>query len=152
MPEGGADVTTVTPKLWTRANVQRNDPFRRPCSPAAHLKEANWNQVRRWNKQAPDSMFAGRKGFWPVFCASLADVFDNEVHGLARGRLAVDPRMPESHLPSAHEAHWQRTENVTARLGQGIPERLAGCDHRQSGRGRPGHSEIAIDSSSQTVP
>lgn len=47
--------------------------------PRLRTKEANWNQVRRWNKQAPDSMFAGRKGFWPVFCASLADVFDNEV-------------------------------------------------------------------------
>jgi protein gp37 len=40
---------------------------------------SNWNQPLRWNKQAPESEFAGRKGFWPVFCASLADVFDNEV-------------------------------------------------------------------------
>jgi protein gp37 len=39
----------------------------------------NWNQPRRWNKLAPDTTFAGRKGFWPVFCSSLADVFDNEV-------------------------------------------------------------------------
>ena len=39
----------------------------------------NWNQVRRWNKAAPNTEFAGRKGFWPVFCASLADIFDNEV-------------------------------------------------------------------------
>jgi protein gp37 len=39
----------------------------------------NWNQPLKWNKQAPESEFAGRKGFWPVFCASLADVFDNEV-------------------------------------------------------------------------
>jgi len=41
--------------------------------------DANWNKVRQWNKQAPNTEFAGRKGFWPVFCASLADVFDNEV-------------------------------------------------------------------------
>ena len=40
---------------------------------------SNWNQVRRWNKQAPDTEFAGRHGYWPVFSASLADVFDNEV-------------------------------------------------------------------------
>lgn len=40
---------------------------------------SNWNQPLKWNKQAPESEFAGRKGFWPVFCASLADVFDNEV-------------------------------------------------------------------------
>jgi protein gp37 len=39
----------------------------------------NWNQIRRWNRQAPESQFAGQKGFWPVFCASLADIFDNEV-------------------------------------------------------------------------
>lgn len=39
----------------------------------------NWNQPLRWNRQAPDTEFAGIKGFWPVFCASLADVFDNEV-------------------------------------------------------------------------
>lgn len=47
--------------------------------PRLRTKEANWNQVRKWNKQATESEFAGRKGFWPVFCASLADVFDNEV-------------------------------------------------------------------------
>ncbi len=40
---------------------------------------SNWAQPLKWNKQAPESTFAGRKGFWPVFCASLADVFDNEV-------------------------------------------------------------------------
>lgn len=39
----------------------------------------NWAEVRKWNKKAPQTEFAGRKGFWPVFTASLADVFDNEV-------------------------------------------------------------------------
>lgn len=34
----------------------------------------NWNQVRRWNAKA-----AKTGEFWPVFCASLADIFDNEV-------------------------------------------------------------------------
>lgn len=47
--------------------------------PRLRTKDANWNQVRRWNRAAPDTEFAGRKGFWPVFCASLADIFDNEV-------------------------------------------------------------------------
>ena len=42
-------------------------------------KPGNWAKPLRWNKDAPASEFAGRKGFWPVFCASLADVFDNEV-------------------------------------------------------------------------
>lgn len=40
---------------------------------------ANWAQVRRWNKLAPATEFAGVKGYWPVFCASLADIFDNQV-------------------------------------------------------------------------
>ena len=47
--------------------------------PRMRTKPANWNQVKRWNRQAPKSEFAGIRGFWPVFCASLADVFDNEV-------------------------------------------------------------------------
>lgn len=47
--------------------------------PRMRTSDANWHAVRVWNKLAPDTEFAGRKGFWPVFCASLADVFDNEV-------------------------------------------------------------------------
>jgi protein gp37 len=43
-----------------------------------------WNQLDRWNKQAPDTEFAGRKGFWPVFIDSLSDFFDNEVPELWR--------------------------------------------------------------------
>lgn len=35
---------------------------------------SNWLQPVRWNKQA-----AATGEFWPVFCSSLADVFDNEV-------------------------------------------------------------------------
>ena len=50
-----------------------------PGKPRHRTSESNWNLPRRWNKLARDSEFAGRKGFWPVFCASLADVFDNEV-------------------------------------------------------------------------
>lgn len=38
-----------------------------------------WNQLDRWNRQAPESEFAGREGFWPVFVDSLSDFFDNEV-------------------------------------------------------------------------
>lgn len=47
--------------------------------PRYRTKEANWEKPLAWNKAAPESEFAGRRGFWPVFCASLADVFDNEV-------------------------------------------------------------------------
>lgn len=48
-------------------------------APRYRTSVQNWNQPLKWNKQAPESEFAGRKGYWPVFCASLADVFDNEV-------------------------------------------------------------------------
>ena len=37
--------------------------------------ESNWKQVRRWNTKAQESGQTHR-----VFCASLADVFDNEVN------------------------------------------------------------------------
>ncbi len=47
--------------------------------PRKRTSPSNWTQPLKWNKQAPESEFAGRKGFWPVFTASLADVFDNEV-------------------------------------------------------------------------
>ncbi len=47
--------------------------------PRMRTSVANWRKPLTWNKQAPTSEFAGRRGFWPVFCASLADVFDNDV-------------------------------------------------------------------------
>ncbi len=47
--------------------------------PRYRTSESNWRKPLTWNKQAPESEFAGRKGFWPVFCASLGDVFDNDV-------------------------------------------------------------------------
>lgn len=47
--------------------------------PRHRTSESYWRKPLAWNKQAPASEFAGIKGFWPVFCASLADVFDNEV-------------------------------------------------------------------------
>lgn len=50
-----------------------------PGVPRMRTSASNWHGPVKWNKQAPSSSFAGRKGFWPVFCASLADVFDNEV-------------------------------------------------------------------------
>jgi protein gp37 len=47
--------------------------------PRHRTKERYWREPLEWNAKAPGTEFAGRKGFWPVFCASLADVFDNEV-------------------------------------------------------------------------
>lgn len=47
--------------------------------PRHRTAASTWNQLDRWNRQAPESEFAGRKGFWPVFVDSLSDFFDNEV-------------------------------------------------------------------------
>lgn len=47
--------------------------------PRHRTKPQTWNQLDRWNREAPNTEFAGRKGFWPVFIDSLSDFFDNEV-------------------------------------------------------------------------
>ena len=48
----------------------------------------NWNRVLLWDRLAAEEKRTGHitpksdwqhPGYWPVFCASLADVFDNEV-------------------------------------------------------------------------
>lgn len=50
-----------------------------PGAPRRRTTEKYWRAPYRWNEEAPGTEFAGRRGFWPVFCASQADVFDNEV-------------------------------------------------------------------------
>jgi protein gp37 len=45
-----------------------------PGVPRYRTSASNWNTVRRWNKAA-----AAAGEFWPVFTASQADIFDNEV-------------------------------------------------------------------------
>ena len=50
-----------------------------PGKPRKRTSPANWRQPLKWNREAPDSEFMGRKGFWPVFVNSASDVFDNEV-------------------------------------------------------------------------
>ncbi len=58
--------------------------------PRHRTSESYWKQPLAWDKLAANEKwraehgeittpFADRPGFWPVFCASLADVFDNEV-------------------------------------------------------------------------
>lgn len=49
-----------------------------PGVPRHRTAEAYWRQPLTWNRQAPETTFAGRKGFWPVFGGSLCDPFDNE--------------------------------------------------------------------------
>jgi protein gp37 len=60
-----------------------------PGVPRMRTKPANWSKPLKWDKAAalerssgkrdPKDDWKGPIGFWPVFCASLADVFDNEV-------------------------------------------------------------------------
>jgi protein gp37 len=53
-----------------------------PGKPRHRTSPSTWSQVRRWNAKA-----AQTGEFWPVFTASLADVFDNEVPDEWRGEL-----------------------------------------------------------------
>ena len=34
--------------------------------PRKRTSPANWKQPLAWNREAPDSEFMGRKGFWPT--------------------------------------------------------------------------------------
>lgn len=54
--------------------------------PRSRTSDANWRLPHRWNRAAP--AFREKHGHWPrVFCASLADVFDNEVPRVWRREL-----------------------------------------------------------------
>lgn len=64
--------------------------------PRMRTSVQNWNRVLRWDRLAAEEKRTGHitpkaewnhPGFWPVFCASLADVFDNEVPDEWRGDL-----------------------------------------------------------------
>ena len=51
-------------------------------APRKTMSESTWNNPLRWNREA-----AKTGEFWPVFCASPADVFDNEADPALRARL-----------------------------------------------------------------
>lgn len=51
-------------------------------APRRFFGEAHWNEPRKWNRKAAA---AGRRS--RVFCASMADVFDNQVEQVHRDRL-----------------------------------------------------------------
>jgi protein gp37 len=50
-----------------------------PDAQRLKTSQATWNHAYTWDRQARDTVFAGRKGFWPVFVNSLSDFFDNQV-------------------------------------------------------------------------
>jgi protein gp37 len=53
-----------------------------PGEDRSRTAASTWRQPRKWDREAEE---AGTRRF--VFCASLADVFDNEVEELWRGQL-----------------------------------------------------------------
>ena len=57
-------------------------------APRRRTSASNWNKPRAWNAQA-DAFFAQHGRRQRVFCASLADVFDNEVDREWRDDLAT---------------------------------------------------------------
>ena len=86
-------------------------------APRKTMSESTWNNPLRWNRDA-----AKTGEFWPVFCASHADVFDNEADPALRARLFKIIR-------ETPYLTWQlltkRTGNVAAMLpadwGDGYP-------------------------------
>lgn len=57
-----------------------------PKAPRRRTSDQNWNKPRKWNRQA-DAFFAEHGRRQRVFCASLADVFDNAVDPAWRADL-----------------------------------------------------------------
>lgn len=67
-----------------------------PVAPRRRTSAANWNLPKRWNAQA-DAFMAQHGRRQRVFCASLADVFDNAVNPQWRadlfGLIAATPNL-----------------------------------------------------------
>lgn len=103
--------------------------------PRHRTSPSTWAQVRRWNAKA-----AATGEFRPVFTASLADVFDNEV-----------PDEWRADFSDGHETHRQCAAHAAARLGRcRLSECLAANHRSQSGRGGSRHSKIAACSGGHT--
>lgn len=73
-----------------------------PGAPRRKTSEHNWNNPYRWNRKAEKE---GRKH--RVFCASLADVFDN----------AVDPIWRADTLDIPRQTPWLDWQFLTKRIG-----------------------------------
>lgn len=70
-------------EAWnTRFSADGSPPNWGPGAPRRRTAPANWAKVRKWNRDAEAS---GDRPW--VFCASLADVFDNEAPPFARADL-----------------------------------------------------------------
>jgi protein gp37 len=52
-----------------------------------YFGDKHWNEPLRWNRKAAEEQAKDPAAQWRVFCASMADVFDNEVQQEHRERL-----------------------------------------------------------------
>lgn len=100
-----------------------------PGAPRARTGEANWQTPKHWNAQAAIERRTHLHwqpeqdaGFWPVFCASHADVFDNEVDPAWRADLW---RLIRETPELTWQLVTQRAPNIAAMLppdwGAGYP-------------------------------
>lgn len=110
--------------------------------PRYRTKPSNWAQVETWNRLAGEEFAAGiawspspyvrlpwtvgLRPFWPVFCASLADVFDNEVPPEWRADLvALIERTPNLSWLLVTKRIGNVAKMVPARwLERGFPEQV----------------------------
>ncbi|MBK8199190.1 MAG: phage Gp37/Gp68 family protein [Acidobacteria bacterium] len=76
---GCTKVSPACDHCYAEAQTKRFDPDTDLWSGGRRrTAEANWKQPLKWNRQAP-AFFAAHGRMPMVFCASLADVFDNQV-------------------------------------------------------------------------
>jgi hypothetical protein len=110
--------------------------------PRRHTSASLWNNPKKWNEKAKAT-----GEFWPVFCASLADVFDNEVD--SRGATSCS-----GSIEATPHLTWQlvtkRVGNVdeddpVAVAGRAAEERVDCRNSRQPGGVRPRLAEAARD-------
>ena len=110
--------------------------------PRNRTSQANWKKPIVWNGRAMEfKQERGRRQ--RVFCASMADVFDNQVPADWRLDLfALNSRVSETRLAGADKAAAKHSENATQGLGRWLPQRLAG---HNGGRSR------AVRSTMETI-
>ena len=88
-----------------------------PRAPRRHFGAAHWREPLRWNCSA---LVEGRRH--RVFCASMADVFDNEVEQAARDRLwRLIRHTPNLDWVVLTKTHRQRAGDAAGRLCAGYP-------------------------------
>ena len=102
-----------------------------PHGERKRTSEANWKNPIKWNAEAR----AFRREYgrrMRVFCASLADVFDNQVPAkVAPGLVRPNPTVPPAGLVDADETTAKHSENAAGRLGRWVPECVAWCVRRE---------------------